>query len=276
MSSSTVEEAFALIAQGNDEKTWKKADAYGKASSILATLTSDEAPVQELYRQQASHYRQKAQQAFIEGLQEQMERDSAEIPRETCLERQALFLSLFAPLLVEEQRVRDARNDQTLEERLAQLTANLPTNLQSESQRLQQVQQGLERLGVSLSFSSSTKPNLRPASEDDQVAQIMAQARDEVAMGLVKEENDDANDDYLADDLEDDLLYDDDDDDSPTPVDLTPESLLAIQDALADAQSKLAILAEELEDADVPNPKLLKEARLLLQQATRTWRNNDG
>jgi hypothetical protein len=70
-----------------------------------------------------------------------------------------------------------------LEERLMELNASLPSGFKSDKERLADINRGLGRLGLSLYPNSNhgTSSNIQPPqSEEDQVAEIIAQAKDQV------------------------------------------------------------------------------------------------
>jgi hypothetical protein len=71
----------------------------------------------------------------------------------------------------------------SLEERLMQLNASLPSGFKTSTERMQDINRGLGRLGLSLYSAADEKPSLALAkSESDQVDDIIQQAKDELAM----------------------------------------------------------------------------------------------
>ena len=71
----------------------------------------------------------------------------------------------------------------SLEDRLMQLNASLPSGFKTSNERMQDINRGLNRLGMSLYSAADAKPALEiDKSEMDQVADIIQQAKDELAM----------------------------------------------------------------------------------------------
>ena len=157
----------------------------------------------------------------------------------------------------------------SLEDRLSQLNASLPKGMKTQKERLQEINQGMKRLGMSVYHdgNNSTTNPLKiepPKSSSQQVEDIIAQAKDEVAMGLVAPDGDGVSaassnaDDVISDD---DYLSDDDGADS-IMSDEVPElqNVAKIQDQVAAAQAKLAELTALLET--LPSPEEQEEAEI--------------
>ena len=172
------------------------------------------------------------------------------------------FYSLFArPVDISTKKEEEeSLNDQqsSIEERLQELNASLPSGFKTSKERMDDINRGLNRLGLSLyaqkePFARFLKDEV-PKSEEDQVAEIMEQAKDEVAF---EKKFGPSNDTPSAGPTsQDDDDYTDDDDDSEE--ELTKEDALLDDDVLAiktirrkvvKAQVKLAELVALLDEA---------------------------
>jgi hypothetical protein len=188
----------------------------------------------------------------------------------------------------------------SLEDRLMQLNASLPSGFKTSTERMQDINRGLNRLGMSLHSAADSKPALEiEKSEIDQVADIIQQAKDELAMQPVVDSTSQPvsgvsgstgagiiDEDAILlmnDEDEEDNDGSDDDDDIKNEMDV--EDVTAIREKVVEAQAKLAeIIAlldidEEATDGaghvtiqnQGPGKKALREARLFLQQAGQKW-----
>jgi len=293
--------------------------------------------IQKLYREQANEYFHRAREALIKAMALENEKDKQSRPTEVDHEarqrpmyhfdslmnrdlenRLRLFQRLFAKDVevqlegnetgdVEQSSSTAEKQQLSLEERLAQLDDSLPKGFQTSEKRLQEINRGLNRLGLSLySAADEAKKNAWrsevPKSETDQVNEIIAQAADEVALlgvpnetanagggsGVVTDTADAFDDQILAMMDESDLESNDDNDASQsTPdEDLKPEQITQIRENLIDAQAELAQLIALMEfddggDAEIEfeadfGKRALMKARKLLQQATKTWVSPSG
>ena len=158
----------------------------------------------------------------------------------------------------------------SIEERLSTLNASIPSDMKSTKERMDDVNKGLNRLGLSLYAQKEPfarfKNEILPKDEDEQVADIMAQVEDEVAVEkqlgstskvLGKESTSGANDDF------DDLTESDDDDDIDNETDLLLDdeqlAIKIIRSKIVKAQTRLAELVAYLDEAKQAKEKELKE-----------------
>jgi hypothetical protein len=177
----------------------------------------------------------------------------------------------------------------SLEDRLMQLNASLPSGFKTSNERMQDINRGLNRLGMSLYSSADAKPALEiEKSEIDQVADIIQQAKDELAMqsavsdvstGMIDE------DALLLMNDEDEEDDDDDSDNDDIKNEMDIEDVTAIREKVVEAQAKLAeiIALLDIDEAATdgaghvtiqnqgPGKKALREARIFLQQAGQKW-----
>jgi len=253
------------------------------------------------------------------------------LPDEQHEKRLELFCRLYADeklLLVrktqgqadQQQRQQSSSiSTRSLEERLMQLNENLPQGFKTSEHRMREINRGLNRLGFSsIPTGNNSKIDALqpPKSESEQVADIIAQAKDEVALGIGPGSGGgkgpnissspvtgsgggqalDDIDDMLLDDDSDLLLHDDSSsnglDDSETAednsdeVDLTPEQIGRIRDSVVDAQAQLAQLlalvsVDDGGDAEIEfepgvGKLALTRARKFLARANREWTNSNG
>jgi hypothetical protein len=186
----------------------------------------------------------------------------------------------------------------SLEDRLMQLNASLPSGFKTSNERMQDINRGLNRLGMSLYSAADAKPALEiEKSEIDQVADIIQQAKDEMAMQPAADSTSQpvsGVSDVSAGIIDEDALLlmndeeEDDDDDSDgddIKNEMDVEDVTAIREKVVEAQAKLAeIIAlldidEEATDGaghvtiqnQGPGKKALRQARIFLQHAGQKW-----
>ena len=327
------------------EEYWKATDAFIKAHGLLRQLSSckdvdtAESPdptadntqkVIQLYKQQATDYFNKSRQTLIKALLQESDtgkmkpsnddgNDSVDTMNGISEETSHLRLVLFATLFAREEDLLNlkekdkpgttsepvAEQQTSLEERLLALNKSLPSGFKTSDERMRDINQGLNRLGLSLFSSSSNNihsPLDQPMkSETEQVDDIIAQAKDEVEMsrhhplsstvnstflGNIDQTSPSADDVFLDDSGDSDLLDDGDIDDDEN-VGFSKEDIDPIRNLVNEAQSSLAQLNSLLdagaddEDDDIlfdqkTARKSLIDARLALQHATQKWRDALG
>ena len=247
---------------------------------------------------------------------------------EDAAHRRNLFSRLFAKLEEEEDAAADTVEEQesALAARLAQLTHALPRSVKSEQEQMRELNRGLARLGLEpVHDATASAPHqhhmrttgglmfgidVAPKTECEQVAEIIAQAKDEMALnhgggggdddaalaeaaaaGRIpqltaealmatnrSEEDDDDIDESVAEDEdgEDSNISDDDDD-----VEWTPELCRDLHHRLAEAQASLselvALFAEDtagdvaIEFDPARGKAILRDTRLRLRQVAQQW-----
>jgi hypothetical protein len=198
MPSSYLDKAFELIEEGNKletkEEHWQAAAKYGDACLLLNKL-ADEAPsntdeekkIIELYTTKSRHYRQVGRTSLLNALRREQERDTNSESDDVVVssismpqaERRIRTFSILFSKTTESVKEKTSM----LEERLMELNASLPSGFKSDKERLADLNRGLGRLGLSLYPNSNhgSASNIQPPqSEEDQVAEIIAQAKDQV------------------------------------------------------------------------------------------------
>jgi len=196
---------------------------------------------------------------------------------------------------------RALQKQMSLEERLMELNANLPKEFKSSGERIQDLNSGMKRLGLGM-YTDDNKPNPlkveAPRSAAQQVEDIIAQAKDEVALLKHDGGGDDDHDDSISDNAP---FSDDDDDDSEAFLSddvVELQNVAKIRNQVAAAQAKLAELvalldtipaaADEKEEAELQEngdakgagssfdpaygKKVLKDSRQSLHQALKLWK----
>lgn len=198
MSPVELDKAFELIEEGNALESkgnyWKSAQSFGQAMTLLEKLaesspsnTEEQEKIVELYRQKSRHYRATARESLIQALQKEKEQDSTSedgttlvsgISMKEAESRVDTFSLLFS------RTVEDiGEKTNSLEERLMELNASLPSGFKTSKERMADINRGLGRLGLSLypnSDHGSSTDVQPPLSEDEQIEHIIAQAKDEV------------------------------------------------------------------------------------------------
>mmetsp|Transcript_19204 Transcript_19204/g.31894 ORF Transcript_19204/g.31894 Transcript_19204/m.31894 type:complete len:370 (+) Transcript_19204:94-1203(+) len=298
-----LEEAFALIGKGNqfeeEDDNWEAAQCFTNAMSALFQLavelepsTPAEERVEELYQAQCREYLHRARRAFIHALtsEDAVDHDQssaadggAEDPKfitlsnEQAKERVQLFSTLFSKELdelglddLELLPTAPAAEDgaavvSSLEERLRSLNDSLIPSLKTDQERMKNIDQTLKGLGVNVYSHADQQPKGIdiPVSKEDQIAQIMAQAKDEAIYDVVHGNKDsDVDDVILTDDEDSDV--DEEEDEFDLSVDLVDDipKLLnkkAIRKCVINAQVKLAQLVALLDTPEPPGKAFKQE-----------------
>ena len=264
MPSSDLDKAFELIEEGNEletkEEHWQASAKYSDACTLLNKL-ADEAPsttdeeqkIIQLYQKKSRHYRQVGRKSLMKALQTEHERDAesngstlvvSSLSAQQAERRIRTFSILFS-------KTAESVGEKTsmLEERLMELNASLPSGFKTENERLADINRGLGRLGLSLypnsnhGSSSHVQP---PQSEEDQVAQIIAQAQDQARYETPATETNDAASVSKDDSSSSGISSQESSDDSISADDLLDEPTFknrkAIRHEVIKAQVKLAEL----------------------------------
>lgn len=269
-----VEEALNLISKGNQHEAendcWQAAHCFGSAMSILFQLAVEITPKNEeeeriagLYQDQCREYLHRARRALIEALAKEDKADAAEVEgdpmfitltNDEAKQRVQLFSTLFSKELelgledLDLPKVEVLTEQQSsLEARLNSLNNSLIPSLKTEEERLEDINRGLRGLGMNVySHSDQPKETLDiPVSSEDQIANIIAQAKDEAMLDPVSGKTG-----VVDVDLDDIILTDDEESasaDDEAEIDLgqfLPQLLnkKAIQRYVVNAQVKLAQL----------------------------------
>ena len=327
-SNGTVEQIFALIQQGNASEdagdVWEASDAFCQAQESLQKLSDSAASAEEkdgaekqaegdnkialLYRQQSLEYLARAQKCFVKALENEAQKKKSgqteSLSDEEALSRIDLFAHLFSKPDVIKQQTEMANvqeQQSSLEDRFMQLNQSLPQGFKTSAERERDINRGLGRLGLSLYSNSDVGISSKLAasldknkSEGEQVDDIIAQAKDEVALagdgGATS--TDTAIDGSASGDavsffesiLADSEIGDENDGSDIDQVDkvegegLTLEDADELRDKIADAQTSLselvALLNGNTNDDDsvvlldrVSAKRLLKEAGVALVKA---------
>lgn len=260
--------------QLRDSDLWGAASKFAEARSLLELLatehprsTDEETQIATLYERQAWEYLKESRQCLIEAMTSEKERDEKEesaafmdLADDAATARLNTFSSLYSRRVETKPEEVTMENQMSLEERLRNLNASLPSGFKTSEERMNDLNRGLNRLGLSLyeqrtPFSRFIEESI-PKDEDEQVAEIMAQAKDEVNFENIMAQNSssaiartsqDATDDSCSDE------NDDDDDDSESEGDeLLDDEKLAMKKVrrrVVKAQQKLAELVALIDEA---------------------------
>ena len=288
-----LEEALGLIGKGNQHEEendyWQASQCFCDAMSLLFQLavemtpeTPEDEKIGELYQTQCREYLHRARKALIEALSNEDTSDLTDqdgdpkfitLSNEEAKERVQLFSTLFSKELElgleDEDIVLPAVEELTeqqssLEERLKSLNSSLIPSLKTEDERMKDINQGLKGLGLNLySHADQPRPDLDiPVSKEDQIANIIAQAKDEARFDDLhgKKEVDYDEDGVTLSDEEDDLS--DDDDNEEDEINLDDDSFIpkllnkkAIRKCVVNAQVKLAQLVALLDTEGTASTK---------------------
>ena len=270
-SKETIEKVFSLIKDGKSMKEtdlWGAANKFAEARTLLELLateqprsTEEEEQIATLYERQAWEYLKESRQCLIEAMKAEKELDEKEqiatfsnLTDDESTARLNTFSSLFSRKVETKPEEITMENQMSLEERLRDLNASLPSGFKTSQERMNDLNRGLNRLGLSLyeqktPFSRFIEESV-PKDEHDQVAEIMAQAQDEVNFekvmaqhsmtSIAKTSNDDDSISDADDDSEDsegDELLDDD-----------QVAMKRVRRRVVKAQMKLAELVALIDD----------------------------
>lgn len=342
----TIDTAFAHIAEGKKHATamdtaWSAAENYAQAVQVLVQLeppsdSPDANNILRLYHQQATYYLQEARKQVIRALGQDVKGDEdaatdaspagpprsiaqlsqllQHLPEEERSQRTRLFSQLFTGSTVGvEEGTPDLREQEDqLAARLEQLNQSFPKSLQSEAEKVRELNRGLRRMGLAtVEDGASTKPALPlslPKSEFDQINDIIAQAKDEAELNATTMNDgdlaaaaaagtlsmtpggmdEDTNDSVVLLSDDDEVSIDSDDSDAALLVDeLTAAQCEQMYTQLVQAQIKLSELVAlcevdaagnaELEFDPPQGRALLKETRTLLRTVHMMFRGGgDG
>ncbi|KAL3945530.1 MAG: hypothetical protein SGBAC_000354 [Bacillariaceae sp.] len=257
-----LEQVFALIKEGKSTKEtdlWGAAYKFGEARILLELLatehprsTEEEQQIATLYERQAWAYLNESRQCLIEAMKAEKEKDEkkesttfSNLSDDESASRLNIFSSLFSRKVKTEPEEITMENQSSLEDRLRNLNASLPSGFKTSEERMDDLNSGLNRLGLSLyeqkpAFSRFIEDTI-PKDENEQVEDIIAQAKDEVnfenvmaqhsTTGIVKNSNDD---DSISD------VEDDSDSDGNIELDDEQLAMKKARKRVVKAQTKLA------------------------------------
>jgi hypothetical protein len=242
-----IEEVFELIQEGKTLRKsdpWRAADKFVQARMLLNLLvteqprsTEEEKQIATLYERQAREYLNQSRECLIDAMREEKERDEKEeklllsdLTDEQAEARLNTFSSLFSRKMESNIEDNAGENEPSIEERLRNLNASLPSGFKTSEERMSDLNQGLNKLGLSLytqkaPFARFMKDEI-PKDEEEQVEDIMAQAHDEIdfeknctvtsetvskpSASLDEDDDDDDDDDDSEEEDEEDALLEDD------------------------------------------------------------------
>lgn len=270
-SKETIEKVFSLIKDGKgmrETDLWGAANKFAEARTLLELLateqprsTEEEEQIATLYERQAWEYLKESRQCLIDAMKAEKELDEKEqiatfsnLTDDESTARLNTFSSLFSRKVETKPEEITMDNQMSLEERLRDLNASLPSGFKTSEERMNDLNRGLNRLGLSLyeqktPFSRFIEESV-PKDEDDQVAEIMAQAQDEINFEKVMAQHSTTSIPKTSND--DDSISDADDDSEDSEGDeiLDDEqvAMKRVRRRVVKAQMKLAELVALIDD----------------------------
>lgn len=230
--------------------------------------------IAELYATKANEYWNKSRLCLVRAMEKE-QIDDEQLPNgratiisrlddEEARARNQSFTVLFSRPAVDqiktlESKKCDAKDDNSkedaldqqcsIEERLQKLNKSLPSEFKTTDERMLEVNKGLNKLGLSLYTQKEPFERFQdtfPKSEEEQIDEIMAQAKDEAQLGEtvfsksrdVEDYSDSDDDDSDSDDEKDALLLDND-----------QLAMKFIQKKVVNAQVKLSELLAIVDEA---------------------------
>jgi hypothetical protein len=279
----TIEDALALLKQGKqfekEQNYWEASDKFIQGREILQSLakkqsnaTEEDRQITTLYEEKSNEYLRQSRKSLVDAMTFEMEpsEKSAEfydtLTDEEAQLRIRLFYTLFSKKVAIEDPDKNVADQQwAIEERLQELNASLPSGFKTDDERMDSINKGLNRLGLSL--YSQKKPFERfeetlPKSEDEQIEEIMNQAKDEVT--FQKQFGGGPNAPAKSSDADDDDFEDESDDEEDTDEDLKLEddqlAIKHIRQRVVKGQTQLAELVALLDEAKTAKDEEDKEA----------------
>jgi hypothetical protein len=286
-STTTIEDALKILAQGKafekDHEFWNAVDKFLQGRTVLETLaenhprsTEEDRRIASLYNEKALEYLWHSRTTLIEALKAEVQLEPNQLDGISSLTddqvalRNRLFCSLFSKPPAETSQPQEQQQEQqqelmeqqqlSIEERLMELNASLPSGFKTDSERLATINRGLNKLGLSLYTQKAPFASFQetlPKSEDEQIDEIMAQAADELAverqfgggsstLNAAASSNVQNSNDNL--DTDEDSS---DDDASPQDLKLSDEQLAIkhIKRRIVKSQLKLAEVVARLDEA---------------------------
>lgn len=273
-----IDDVFALIQQGKELRhsdPWNAADKFVQARLLLNLLateqprsTEEEKQIATLYERQAWEYLKQSRECLIEAMREEKEEDEkeeklhlADLTDSQAEARLHTFSSLFSRKMESASVVDNGaeENEPSLEERLQNLNASLPSGFKTSEERMSDINQGLNKLGLSLytqkaPFARFLEDEIAK-DEGQQVEDIIAQAKDEVHF----EQNFAVASDNTS---KPSSSHDDDEDDGDSGSDQEDEEDARLEDDVL-AMKKIRRRAEKARVKLAELVVLLDEARVL-------------
>ncbi len=276
----SIDDALALLRQGKElekeQKFWEATDMFLQGRQVLQSLAikqiivaEDDKKIVSLYEEKAQEYLRHSRKTLLEamtleiGPSAKREDFYENLTDEEAEFRIRIFYSLFAKKVETREAEKDLVAKQwSIEERLQELNASLPSGFKTDQERMDSVNQGLNRLGLSLYTQKRPFERFQdalPKSEEDQIEEIMAQAKDEVAFehklesGLVATTTLTHVDNDFDDDDDDDEDNDESDSDKESREDIQLDddqlAIKRIRKRVVQVQTKLAELVALLDEA---------------------------
>lgn len=204
-SGETIEGALKLLTEGKEfekqQKFWNAIDKFLQGREVLDILanqqpatTEEDRQIAKLYREKKVEYWHHARGTLVKALEVELAMKSLDedLPETLTDEEAALrtrvFCTLFSKpmqeIVTEKEAEQDTAEQQwSIEERLQQLNASLPSGFKTDDERMDSINKGLNKLGLSLYAQKKPFASFQetlPKSEDELVDEIMAQAKDEL------------------------------------------------------------------------------------------------
>lgn len=277
-----LDEAFQCIERGNahesSEEFWDASAEFSHATELLAKLAVDTLPVDEeaariahLYHMKSREYFHRSRLSLIEALAKEDKTDEQRTatnndPLKATLSdddaecRVRLFMVLFSKEIALQSNDPEASFTQqaaSLEERLMELNASLPSGFKSDAERMSDINRGLRALGLSSTIATSEKSKFDlctvPLSPEEQIIEIIAQAKDEARIESIENRSIGkcivkTDQESIDSDFDDGVDVDPESDSSDNAPPLSHKNV--IRDRLVEAQVKLAELVALLSDQE--------------------------
>lgn len=198
----TVDDALNLLKQGKafekEQKLWAAADKFIQGCRILQclaqhqdTATEEGRQIMALYNEKSQEYIRQSRKNLLEAIKSEVEHDEKDeeyyqnLADDEVERRIRVFSSLLARKLESNDTEKDTSEQLwSIERRLQELNGSLPSGFKTEKEQMDEINQGLNRLGLSLYTQKRPFDRFQdtlPKSDEEQIEEIIAQAEDEVA-----------------------------------------------------------------------------------------------
>ena len=224
-----VEATFALLEAAkkleSESRYWTATEKYIQAQKFLTLLAEEKSSeaaaldanssemqglqqITQLYRSKADEYWKQSRKCLIQAMEQEKKLDEQPPNLREVLDddqaraRNASFSTLFSKVMEPPKAVESkpapqpapVANAGDLESRLRALNSSLPSGFKTVDERMSDVQNGMAKLGMSSIYTQPKQSytifdDELEKSEDEQIEEIMAQAKDEVMVDKMNQES---------------------------------------------------------------------------------------
>ena len=281
-----VEATFALLTAArkleSNSEYWLATEKYVRAHKLLVLLEEEKRKevedmtknntkadelegaqqIAKLYKSQAEEYWKQSRKCLLQAMEKELTKTCDEpLDDDQARARNSSFAALFSKPIEAPPKEEPKADD--IESRLRALNQSLPSNFKSVQERMSDVNRGLGKLGVSSVYTQpqSSYNHLEDQlekDEDEQIEEILAQAKDQVLMDKMNQDAPHTTTSQKpVDDNDDSTIGDSDSENSEDDLHLDNDQLgmKVIHKQVTKAQAKLMELLKFVEKAQTKRAK---------------------